>query len=48
DMGRRFMRTSGGSNTTSRTSNSPLSTSTTTLEENAVFDANDDRDTNNY
>ncbi|CAF1563574.1 unnamed protein product, partial [Adineta steineri] len=24
-MGRRFMRTSGGSNTTSRTSNSPLS-----------------------
>ncbi|CAF1227257.1 unnamed protein product [Adineta steineri] len=49
DMGRRFMRTSGGgSSTISRTSNSPLSTSTTTLEENAVFDANDDRDTNNY
>jgi hypothetical protein len=48
-MGRRLIRSSG-SGTLPRSTNSPISSSssTTTLEDNAVFDSSDDRDTNNY
>ncbi|UJR32174.1 hypothetical protein I4U23_019640 [Adineta vaga] len=47
DMSRRFMRSSSN-NSGSRGTNSPLSSSATTIEESNVFDSNDDRETNNY
>ncbi|CAM2714035.1 unnamed protein product [Rotaria socialis] len=47
DMGRRFMRPSGG-NILPRGGSSPVSTSLSIIEDNAMFDSSDDRDTNNY
>ncbi|CAF2032966.1 unnamed protein product [Rotaria magnacalcarata] len=47
DMGRRFMRPSGSS-TLPRGGSSPASTSLSVIEDNAMFDSSDDRDTNNY
>jgi hypothetical protein len=46
-MGRRLMRTSATS-TGSRGTNSPLSSSSSALEDSGNFDSNEDRDTNNY
>jgi hypothetical protein len=46
-MGRRLMRTSLTGGTLPRSTNSPLLT-LSTIEDNATFDSNDDRDTNNY
>ena len=46
-MGRR-LRTSMTGGTLPRGTNSPLSSSTLTVEDSAVFESSDDRDTNNY
>jgi hypothetical protein len=47
-MGRRLIRTSGTGGTLPRGTNSPLSGSSLSTEDNAIFDTSDDRDTNNY
>ena len=46
-MGRRLIRTSGAS-AGSRGTNSPLQSSSSTLEDSGTFDSNEDRETNNY